>query len=856
MAVYKDSSIEKQTLQRQSNARQINANTIASESNLLLTKTYNDNLMSKMKSEQSHQLFSDIFNLTQQGLNSISSMYSQVESFQNEKAQRDLNIMNKEYQGALEKSIQDGSTYFDQDENGNKFLVLSDDVKQLADKQNQWIKDSKYMGSIKKSMLSANTYNLQASNISGYDTAYKQSYIESQEAFAYNLDQAAIKDSQTIVKYNGNFEQMLADGVVLSGTQVIEGYTYLTPAQKQVKMQQYLTDIRKQGDIETSINIARTQGSKAAYDYIYDSNRNYLTEQEKQSMYSSATKSLSQAISTESTKASSYMRDAMIKFANGDASITARDVYESLAKMYQSSPKEVQQAVMDSAHTEQVNALNELISATYNMDIDAGYDELVARYKEFENGVYDDYFINADALKIATKLKYKNAIDTIETNTAKELNVSVNAIKSANTATVKEYNSTIDNIYKRVENGTLSPKDAITEIATAQSVYSSMIQGDKNNKSVQLSSQQINIAAQSLVNKLTDTYIPAELKTYASNRFNILLSQINMPSTDAKRKTEQKEAYLDLETMYYGKIAEYIFENGTGASRDQIEAFCDDLASSLAIDILDKNFNNITTGTLIDEPNNVSNAKATMKDAMSFIDTAYKSTNVVYENQSQSTRNGEAISYTWITPEAKQQAELAAGWTATQISYITNENASNIAVSWVPTRVNGEVVAVPQVYSSGYYWRVGPSGFIEYLDGATWQSTNIKPATTAEKLQSQYNNATIPNKIKKNIFTQSEPNTVDVPSVKYDKTNEANIISGNLTAIPIVLNEEQQKAFEDKILEDNPIKSAIYLINNAKSRNELLNIQKELQKEYQGNIPNEIKTAITKKSQSLAKSFK
>lgn len=855
MAVYKDSSIEIQTLQRQANARQTDSSTLVSGASLSLIKKYNDNTLDYIDKQKNSQLFKDIINIMQTAGKGASNIYSSVKDFQAEKAQRDLNLMSEEYNTVLEQSIMDGSTYFDVDENGNQKLVLSNSVLNLQYKQRKYIKDSNYLPEVKKNMLGAFEYNNKAANVNAYSTAYKQSYAEMQEAFSYNIGQAAIKDSQTIVSYGGDFNKMLSDGVILAGTQVIEGNSYLTPGQKQQKITEYITDIRKQGDIDTSITIARNQGAKAAYDYIYDQNRTYLTEQEKQSIYSTALKSLSQSVSLASEEASGYMRDAMIKFANGDSSVTARDIYSQLAKSYANAPKEIQQAVMDSAHTEQVKALNEMITTTYNVDSINGYDSLITRYKELENGVYDDYFTNAESLKAAAMYKYKSSIDEIETKTAKELQVSKDAIKTANTALIKEYNSALDNIFANVENGTITPSDAVSEIATVQSIYSARVQGNKDDLSVSLTSSIINTAATTLVNKLCDDYIPANIKTYAKNKFEILLAQINMPYSTSKRTADEEQLAQNLEKQYYSQVAEYIYQNGANLTRDEVDAFCSDIASNLAADILNGSFEDIYNGTMLDAPSEVSSASKAKKDALSFIDTAYNTSNLVYNDSSQKDKTGEAISYKWISSEAKDQAEYAAGWTATQISYITKEEPANIATSWVPTRVDGSVVAVPQVTSAGYAWRIGPSGDIEYYDNGTWIDTNIKPDTTAEKIQKQLDDANISKEVKANIIKQTNVTvSPDTYLTQNQDANKANIISGQITGKPfqIVLTEEQQKEIENsKILATPEYEQDLRIIEKANNKNVLLNIKNNLIEKYNGTLPDEILSAINSKGKSL-----
>ena len=857
MAVYRDSSVQIQTLQRQANARQIDSTAFTSGASLSLTKEYNDNSIAQIDNQQSNQLFRDVLGVMQTAIQGASTIYSSIKSMQSEKAQRDLNLLSQEYEAALEQSIMDGSTYFDIDEEGNQHLVIADNVKSLAEKQRQFIQDSNYLGEVRSNMLDAYDYNIKSSDINAYSTAFKQSYVEMQEAFSYNVAQAAIKDSQTIVSYGGDFDKMLSDGVILEGTQVIEGNTYLTQGQKQQKIIEYLTDIRKQGDLGTAVNIARNQGAQAAYDYVYAQDRTYLTEQEKQSIYSTALKGLSQSVSLASDEASGYMRDAMIKFANGDGSVTARDIYSQLAQSYSNAPKEIQQAVMDSAHTEQVKALNEMVATTYNVDAMNGYDSLKTRYKEFEDGVYDDYFTNAESLKAAAMYKYKSSIDEIETKTAQELKVSKDAIKTANTALIKEYNSALDNIFANVENGTITPANAVSEIATVQSIYSARVQGNKDDLSVNLTSSIINTAATTLVNKLCDDYIPANIKTYAKNKFNILLAQINMPYSTSSRTADEEKLVQNIEKQYYAKVAEYIYQNGANLTRDEIDTFCSDIASSLAADILNGSFEDIYNGTMLDAPSEVSSASSAKKDALSFIDTAYNTSNLVYEDKSQADKSqadktGEAVSYKWISAEAKDQVEYAAGWTATQISYITKEEPANIAMSWTPTRVNGSVVAVPQVMSAGYVWRIGPSGNIEYYDdNGAWIDTDIKPETTAEKIQEQLDNANISKEVKKNIFTQSN---VTVSSSVYmtqnQEENEANIISGQITGEPFksVLTEEQQKE-----IESNKIRTRnwLNLIDKASSKRALINIMNNIREQYDGTIPAELLNAINNKGSSL-----
>lgn len=855
MAVYRDSSVQIQTLQRQANARQIDSNAFASGASLALIKEYNDNSIAQMDNQQSNQLFRDVLGVMQTATQGAANIYSSIKSMQSEKAQRDLNLLSQEYEAALEQSIMDGSTYFDTDENGNQHLVIADNVKSLAEKQRQFIQNSNYLGEVRSNMLDAYDYNVKSSDINAYSTAFKQSYVEMQEAFSYNIAQAAIKDSQTIVSYGGDFDKMLSDGVILAGTQVIEGNTYLTPGQKQQKIIEYLTDIRKQGDLGTAVNIARNQGAKAAYDYVYAQDRTYLTEQEKQSIYSTALKGLSQSVSLASDEASGYMRDAMIKFAAGDGSVTARDIYSQLAQSYSNAPKEIQQAVMDSAHTEQVNALNEMVATTYNVDAMNGYDSLKTRYKEFEDGVYDDYFTNAESLKAAAMYKYQAAIEEIETKTANELQVSKNAIKTANTALIKEYNSTLDNIFANVENGTITPADAVSEIATVQSIYSAKVQGSKDDLSVSLTSSQINTGATTLVNKLCDDYIPANIKTYAKNKFNILLAQINMPYSTSSRTADEEKLAQNLEKQYYSKVAEYIYQNGANLTRDEIDTFCSDIASSLAADILNGSFEDIYNGTMLDAPSEVSSASSAKKDALSFINTAYNTSNLVYEDRSQADKTGESISYKWISAEAKDQVEYAAGWTATQISYITKEEPANIATSWTPTRVNGSVVAVPQVISAGYAWRIGPSGDIEYYDNGAWIDTNIKPETTAEKIQEQLDGANISKEVKKNIITQSNATvSSSVYMTQNQDENQANIISGQITGKPfqIVLTEEQQKGIENnKILATSEYETELKLIDKASSKSALNNIMNELKKKYKGTLPQELLNAINNKGSSL-----
>ena len=82
MAVYRDSSVQIQTLQRQANARQIDSNAFASGASLALIKEYNDNSIAQMDNQQSNQLFRDVLGVMQTATQGAANIYSSIKSMQ------------------------------------------------------------------------------------------------------------------------------------------------------------------------------------------------------------------------------------------------------------------------------------------------------------------------------------------------------------------------------------------------------------------------------------------------------------------------------------------------------------------------------------------------------------------------------------------------------------------------------------------------------------------------------------------------------------------------------------------------------------------------------------------------------
>ena len=82
MAVYRDSSVQIQTLQRQANARQTDSSAFASGASLSLIKEYNDNSIAQIDNQQSNQLFRDVLGVMQTATQGAANIYSSIKSMQ------------------------------------------------------------------------------------------------------------------------------------------------------------------------------------------------------------------------------------------------------------------------------------------------------------------------------------------------------------------------------------------------------------------------------------------------------------------------------------------------------------------------------------------------------------------------------------------------------------------------------------------------------------------------------------------------------------------------------------------------------------------------------------------------------
>lgn len=736
MAVYRDPSVSINEINKQANANAMVSGGVYRSQAQDLSLQNIETQKAQTRNEENYGIVKNVFDIINVGLEFGSWSASMIEQSQKQSAEQNLKLISQEGQTIINQSIQSGESYWEQDENGNSRLVMGESVRKWQEETRQKIRDSKYMGSVKGDMLSAFEANNRALEISAYDTAMKQSYAELQSAFASNLETSVMQDVQTYISYGGDLEAMVSDGVLLSGTQTIASQKMLTPQQKKYYTAQYFDTLRTQGDIEIASQIARTQGAQAAHDYIYSDSRSYLTEQQKQSAYSTALKSLSQSMTLASDQAASYMQDALMRAADGETGMTARVAYQEIAKGLVGAPKEVQKAAMDSAKAEQIDFLNEVMTSMHNEDLVGGLASLRQTYEALQDGTYDDYFVNCESLKSTALAKYKTSIDKIEKELATQLNTSVDKIRSANSSVVTEYEKYQKNIWNQFENGTLTGEEAILLTSMASATYGARISAGENPTeetltNATLSASIIQTTANTQINKLIDDYVPADVKAYAKSRLSSIMDRIGMPVSESARSDEQKQQMLDLEASYYGQIADYIFRNGQGMTSDSINSFVDDLANRFALEISENgNYWKIVNGTAFDSAADTSSAAKSKKQYEEVISTAYKSGGLIYDDKAKGT-------YAYISNDAKEMFDDLVMYTATQVSYITGEAPNKIAAGATPTLYDGNRVYVPQVYSDNRLWRLGPNGTFECYDGVAsgWQNTGIAPQTTEEKMQ-------------------------------------------------------------------------------------------------------------------------
>ena len=389
--LYRDHSNENAMLSQAASLEQEKANALIAESsakhNEKSLTDYNDYL-DKMKTYNAINLGLD---LTKLAINTASDIYGIVKQSQNAEG---ANVMAQSFEEGsriLTQSIYDGSTYFGTDpETGEATLIMSPALEEWKNSARAKIENGNYIKSVKDSLFQSFDLNYESLKTQAFGTAIEQSYADLNSNFATSMEISKRMDISSYVQAGGDLD--LWSSTPIQGVTTITARSDWSDNAKQAQITQYMLDVQAEGDRQIASSIALNNGLEASYDWIRS--RSYMTEDEKQSAYSAASKAVTQRTSAIKGEVEYYMEDAIV---NGTA--TPKQVIEQVMQKYGSEGKEIVSFVSETLKDKQTELVSIAADQTYSEDCRQGLSALQETYDMLTSGKLDETFYNLDSLK-------------------------------------------------------------------------------------------------------------------------------------------------------------------------------------------------------------------------------------------------------------------------------------------------------------------------------------------------------------------------------------------------------------------------------------------------------------------------
>ena len=671
--------------------------------------------------------------ITKQVINFASDMYGLVEQSQMSEGSGAMASSFEEGSRILTKSIYDGTTYFGTDpETGEATLIISPELEEWRNNARLSIENGNYMKSVKDSLLQSFDLNYESLKTQAFGNAIKQSYADLNSSFASSMDIAKRADIASYVQAGGDLD--LWSSSPIQGVNTITARNDWSDNAKQAQITQYMLDVQAEGDRQIASSIALNDGLEASYDWIRS--RSYMTEDEKQSAYRTASNAVTQRTSAIKGEVEYYMEDAIV---NGTA--TPKQVIEQVVQKYGSEGKEIVSFVSDTLKDKQTELVSIAASQTYSEDRRQGLSALQETYDMLTSGQLDDTFYNLDSLKEQYISQYDTAIYSAKKQIADEINANITQIESANSKLLSDYEKSQDLVMKKFDAGIIDGKTAVSMFQqNAIALSDSLSEGGKTSTS--LWSEKANVTACSFIDKLLDNYVPSKYKTQVEAGFSGLKAALGLNKTNATMTEDEQYQLAELQSIYYGRVADYIYQNGATASADEMLDFCRTTASNIAVGYGSKSWTKVQEG----------NPFATDTTAAATIDTfndleqsltakggssgAFVSVNKLAGTDADGDGEPDSDVPLWIinSTGAMHTFNELAEFEMNQLNYLLGKSDTQM-VPIIGTE-NGEPVLVPDIIVDGVTYRIRNENIL-YNEGSGWEDTGYDIAESEGEMYVQ-----------------------------------------------------------------------------------------------------------------------
>lgn len=789
--LYRDHSNENAMLSQAASLEQEKANTLITESsakhNEKSLTDYNDYL-DKMKTYNAINLGLD---LTKLAINTASDIYGIVKQSQSAEG---ANVMAQSFEEGsriLTQSIYDGSTYFGTDpETGEATLIMSPALEEWKNSARAKIENGNYIKSVKDSLLQSFDLNYESLKTQAFGAAIEQSYADLNSNFATSMEISKRMDISSYVQAGGDLD--LWSSTPIQGVTTITARSDWSDNAKQAQITQYMLDVQAEGDRQIASFIALNNGLEASYDWIRS--RSYMTEDEKQSAYSAASKAVTQRTSAIKGEVEYYMEDAI---TSGTA--TPRQVYEQVMQKYGSEGKEIVSFVASTLKDKQTELVSIAASQTYSEDCREGIGALQETYDMLTSGKLDDKFYKLDDLKEKFISQYDSAIYSTKKQIADEISSSVKQIESANSKLLSDYDKAQKLVLEKFDAGIIDGKTAVT-MYTQNAIALSDNISEGGTTPTSMWSEQANVTASKMIDQLLDDYIPSKYKTQVESGFNGLKAALGLNKTNATMTDEEQYQVAELQAEYYGRIADYIYQNGAVATDVEMLDFCKKTAQGIAVGYGSTSWKKVEEGSVFAGDTTAKETIDSFNDiqkALVIDDKGLKGAFVRFNKLAGIDADGNGEPDTtlpvWIPidAEAEQTFKDLAEFEMNQLHYLLGETDTKMEP--VVGNENGTPVLVPDIIADAVTYRFR-DGNILYNTGDGWQDTGYDVSVSEGEMYKNGNKDVINSKIKEVWKEQEKTPTrtyeeqlrdhaerVDTRnSITYERFTPTPLLGGNL----------------------------------------------------------------------------
>ena len=789
--LYRDHSNENAMLSQAASLEQEKANTLIAESGAKLNEKsltdYND-YIDKMKTYNAINLGLD---LTKLAINTASDIYGIVKQSQSAEG---ANVMAQSFEEGsriLTKSIYDGSTYFGTDpETGEATLIMSPALEEWKNNARAKIENGSYIKSVKDSLLQSFDLNYESLKTQAFGAAIEQSYADLNSNFTSSMNIAKRADIASYVQAGGDLD--LWSSTPIQGVTTITARSDWSDNAKHAQITQYMLDVQAEGDRQIASSLALNQGLEASYDWIRS--RDYMTEDQKQSAYIAASNAVTQRTKAVKGEVEYYMEDAI---TNGTA--TPRQVYEQVMQKYGSEGKEIVSFVASTLKDKQTELMSIAASQTYSEDCREGIGALQETYDMLTSGKLDDKFYKLDDLKERYISQYDSAIYSAKKQIADEISSSVKQVETANSKLLSDYDKAQKLVLEKFDAGIIDGKTAVTMYTqNAMALSDNISEGGTTPTSMW--SEQANVTASKMIDQLLDDYIPSKYKTQVESGFNGLKAALGLNKTNATMTDEEQYQVAELQAEYYGRIADYIYQNGAVATDVEMLDFCKKTAQGIAVGYGSTSWKKVEEGSVFAGDTTAKKTIESFNDiqkALVMDDKGLKGSFVRFNKLSGIDADGNGEPDTtlpvWIPidAEAEQTFKDLAEFEINQLHYLLGETDTKMQP--VVGNENGTPVLVPDIIVDAVTYRFR-DGNILYDTGDGWQDTGYDVSVSEGEMYKNGNKNVINSKIEEVWKEQEKTPTrtyeeqlrdhaerVDTRnSISYERFTPTPLLGGNL----------------------------------------------------------------------------